>query len=174
MKTIRTIIALSMICLLLITNFRDGNAIKKANKPHPCDIITVKYIKSVFNTPETLEIEKSKRGFPTCTYSWMAKSKGKMKIRGMEIEIEQTNRVLIVIPNMKADENSYEQSIKSYKDELESIDVFGDKAVWSNKRNQATVLFGNTLMHVHVKFFDGEKSNKDYAIRIIETIIDKL
>lgn len=138
-----------------------------------CDLISIKDIEEVFKPKNKVTTkEPTSKRFPTCIYKWAADKKGEKKIGTQMISYDQENTVMIVLGSSSANENQFETSTSVYKDAVK-VDI-AEKALWSDKMHQITIMEKGYLIHINVENFDAVDQQKEKAIELAKIAIDQL
>lgn len=138
-----------------------------------CKLISQQDIKAVFSTEnEVTNKEPISKTFPTCIYQWAAQKKGEKEIGGQVVTYDQENKVMIVLGSTTANDKQFERSTSVYKDAVE-VDI-AEKALWSDKMHQLTIMENGNLIHVNVEYFDAVDQQKAKAIELAKVLLPLL
>jgi hypothetical protein len=137
-------------------------------------IITESYVKNEFNFQDGELFKYSKCGnnsYPTCKYIWGVESKRDAKRAQMGIPPEG-NQLSVIYAQAKQ-EKDFSRVLSSYTDAVE-IDGLGVKAVWSDKRQQLSMITKfNLIVHIHMEI-KGMSNPKDKAMSVAQHILNQL
>jgi hypothetical protein len=137
-------------------------------------IITESYVKSEFNFQEGELFKYSKCGknsYPTCKYIWGVESKRDAK--RAQLGIPPEGNQLSVIYAQAKQEKDFSRVLSSYTDAVD-IDGLGVKAVWSDKRQQLSMITkSNLIVHIHLDI-KGMSNPKDKAMSVAQHILNQL
>jgi hypothetical protein len=134
-----------------------------------CQLISQSTIVDLFRTDnEVTNKEPTSKRFPTCIYKWAAQKKGEKEIGGQMVTYDQENTVMIVLGSTSANSKQFERSTSVYKDAVE-VDI-AEKALWSDKMHQLTILEKGYLIHINVEFFDAVDQQKNKSIELAKII----
>lgn len=138
-----------------------------------CELISLQTIEDVFRTEsEVTNKEPTSKQFPTCIYKWTAEKQGEKEIGGQIVTFDQENTVIIVLGSSSANINQFERSTSVYKDAVE-VDI-AEKALWSYKMHQLTIMEKGKLIHVNVEYYDAVEQQKTKSIELAKIIIAHL
>ncbi len=134
-----------------------------------CELISRSTIVDLFRADnEVTNKEPTSKSFPTCIYKWTAQKEGEKKIGNQVVRYGQENTVMIVLGSTSANINQFERSTSVYKDAVE-VDI-AEKALWSDKMHQLTILQKGYLIHINVEFFDAVDQQKNKSIELAKII----
>ena len=135
-----------------------------------CELIERQTIEDVFRTEsEVSKQEPTSKQFPTCIYKWTAEKKGKKEIGSQVVTYDQENTVMIVLGSTSANIQQFERSTSVYKDAVE-VDI-AEKALWSDKMHQLTIMEKGNLIHINVEYFDAVDQQKAKSIELAKIAI---
>lgn len=137
-----------------------------------CELITQDEIQNNFNPESEVQNKKSGRNFPTCVYQWKSSQKIEKEIAGNVISYDGENVITIILGSSKANDNQFKQATSVYTD-AEEVSI-ADKALWSEKMHQLTMLHDTYLIHVNVEYYDQKDMNKEKAMVLAGIILSKL
>lgn len=154
--------------VVTVRDTEDKNQITDA-----CELISRQTIEDVFRTEsEVTNKEPMSKTFPTCIYKWTAEKKGEKKIGNQMVEYDQENTVMIVLGSTSANDIQFEKSTAVYKDAVE-VDI-ADKALWSEKMHQLSIMEKGILIHINVEYNDAVDQQKNKSIELAKIAIAKL
>lgn len=137
-------------------------------------IITESYVKNEFNFQdgELFKYSKcEKKSYLTCKYIWGVESKKDAKRTQMGLPPE--GNLLSVVYAKAKKESDFSRVLSSYTDATD-IDGLGVKAVWSDKRQQLSMITeSNLIVHVHMEI-KGMSNPKDKAMSVAQHILTKV
>ena len=159
------------------SNNKEGVTVRKTNVENEitdaCSLITRATIEDVFRTEnEVTNKDPRSKSFPTCIYTWTAQKKGEKEIGGQVVTYDQENTVMIVLGSTSANIQQFERSTSVYEDAVE-VDI-AEKALWSDKMHQLTIMEKGYLIHINVEYFDAVDQQKEKAIELAKIIIAQL
>lgn len=138
-----------------------------------CELISRQTIEDVFRTEsEVTNKEPSSKQFPTCIYKWIAENQGKKEVGSQIVTYDQENTVMIILGSTSASINQFERSTSVYKDAVE-VEI-AEKALWSDKMHQLTIMEKGNLIHINVEYFDAVDQQKAKSIELAKIIIAQL
>lgn len=146
--------------------------ISKSEISDACELITQDEIQKNFNPESEVQNKNSGRNFPTCVYKWKSSQKIEKEIAGNIISYDGENVITIVLGSSKANDNQFKQATSVYED-AEEVSI-ADKALWSEKMHQLTMMHSKFLIHVNVEFYDQKNMNKEKAMALADIILSKL
>lgn len=137
-------------------------------------IITESYVKNefIFQDGELFKYSKcGKNSYPTCKYIWGVESKRDAK--RAQLGIPPEGNQLSVIYAQAKQEKDFSRVLGSYTDAVD-IDGLGVKAVWSDKRQQLSMITkSNLIVHIHMEI-KGMSNPKDKAMSVAQYILTKV
>ncbi|MEX2485267.1 MAG: hypothetical protein WED10_11925 [Brumimicrobium sp.] len=160
------------------TNENENSATVKETKvkkeiTNPCELISQQSIEDIFSIEnEVTKKEPTSKTFPTCIYKWNANKKGEKEIGNQMVSYDQENTVMIVLGSTSADSKKFKTSTSVYKDAVE-VDIT-EKALWSDKMHQLTIMEKGNLIHINVEYFDAVDQQKAKSIELAKIIIAQL
>jgi hypothetical protein len=138
-----------------------------------CELISLQTIEDVFRTEtEVTNKEPTSKTFPTCIYKWAAQKKGEKKIGNQMVTYDQENTVTIVLGSTSANSKQFDRSTSVYKDAVE-MDI-AEKALWSDKMHQLTIMQKGYLIHINVEYNDAVDQQKAKSIELAKIALAKL
>lgn len=141
----------------------------------PCELVLVDDVRSICNVGSEFEISQEDKEYthPTCTFKWEdGKVTHKMNIGGNEMSVGMPSEVMIVMV-VNSNEQMFTQSTSVYKDGV-NVEGVAEKATWTSKMSQLTILSNGYLFHVHLKSSNDDTVNKKQAIEVVELLMSKL
>ncbi len=137
-------------------------------------IITESYVKNefVFQDGEQFKYSKcEKKSYPTCKYIWGIESKKDAKRAQMGLP-PKGNQLTVVYAQAKR-QKDFSRVLSSYTDAAD-IDGLGVKAVWSDKRQQLSMITrSNLIVHIHMEI-KGMSKPKDKAMSVAQHILTQV
>ena len=139
----------------------------------PCSLLNRNMVVEELGEPDgQMKVEDRTRQFPTCQITWVASTKKIMEMPGGDVEVEQENRVTLIIPDKEITPEMFEQSTSVYSDGVE-VPGLGNQAVWSDEMHQLSVREDEVLFHLNVEYYDDEQV-KDQAIAMARKILERM
>jgi hypothetical protein len=137
-------------------------------------IITESYVKNEFNFQDGELFKYSKcenKSNLSCKYIWGIKSKKDAK--RVQMGLPPDGNQLSVIYAKAKQEKDFSRVLSSYTDAVD-IDGLGVKAVWSDKRQQLSMITkSNLIVHIHTKV-KGMSNTKNKAVSVAQHILNQL
>lgn len=119
-----------------------------------------------------LKVRFREKPYPSCTFTWKTDKTKVMTIVGREMTVPVEGRLTLTKAPIKNLDIDWQRVISSYKSEsLSEIPDIGTKAVWSDKRQQLSVLTDAEAYHVAVEVGDESSQHRDAAIRIAQQLL---
>lgn len=137
-------------------------------------IITENYVKNEFNFQdgELFKYSKcEKKSYLSCKYIWGVESKKDAK--RIEMGLPPQGNQLSVIYVKAKQEKDFSRVLSSYTDAVD-IDGLGIRAVWSEKRQQLSMITkSNLIVHVRVEI-KGMSKTKDKVMSVAQHILTQV
>ena len=126
----------------------------------------------VFKADYKLKYSQCKeKTYYTCTYVWGAESSKDAK--RISLGLTPKGNKLQIVYAQAGSQKHFQRVITSYSDAV-VVDGLGEKAVWSEKRKQLSMITGkNLIVHVHVEQ-TGENNSRKQAASVAKEILGKL
>ena len=151
----------------------ESNA-KSSNKNYaelPCEFLSEDEIKNILSIPKEAEttMKDKSRNYPSCFYKWESVS-WEAKFMGYDTKFHPEMSIVFVD---KANDEKYNKSISAYDDGVEEKGI-GEKATWSKKMNQITILDKGKMVHIRSKTSEDPASNKEKTLKLAKLVLKKL
>lgn len=124
------------------------------------------------SAPAEMETHVGDKTYPSCTYLWVSATPSKMIMAGQEVEIGGEGRVTLTVAPVRVPESDWQRVLSSYRIKPPvAVAGIGDKAVWSDQRNQLSVLAPGWVVHVAVEDNDTPGPDSEKAVAIARDIL---
>jgi hypothetical protein len=156
--------------LLLFTAFSSDAVGVAAGQA--CPLVGETRLDAVFPGAAAPSVQAMEKPYPTCRFTWPARTKEVRMIGGQRIELPRENRVTVTRAPASG-EADWAHVLRSYGDEvLLELDGIGETAVWSAKRKQLSARTPEAIWHIAVEYFDGDDGSRVYAERLARELLD--
>jgi len=139
------------------------------------EIITESYVKNEFNFQDGELFKYSKcenKSYLTCKYIWGVESQKDAK--RVQMGLPPEGNQLSVIYSRAKQKKDFSRVLSSYTDAVD-IDGLGVKAVWSDKRQQLSMITkSNLIVHIHIEIKGMSSNHKDKAMSVAQHILTQI
>lgn len=153
---------------------------------HACDILTVDFVKESLGLAELIPEKEPKsptpggraRTYSSCSFSWPSDKMTSMEVAGRVMEYQDTNSVTLSISIFEpgAEKSAYDTGVKHLMDrnEHEALSDVGDEAMWFPKMGQISARGNGNVIHLALRFPDGEGDRLEYTKAMALKILEQL
>ena len=109
---------------------------------------------------------------PSCTFIWKSDTLEFKEFGGQKVKIPGEGRVSITRASIASKDVAWKRVIQSYgKHPLIEVENIGNKAVWSARRHQLSLLTDNYVIHVAVEDADNPDAEQKNAEQVAQLIL---
>ncbi len=164
----------------------DSNGKAAGSAKHACEILTVEFVKESLGLSELTPDKPPKAPNPggkaptysACSLEWKSGKMREMEVGGRTISYPDENSVTLSISIVEPgkDKAAYDTGVNHLKDrnEHQALSGVGEEAMWFPAMRQISARGNGNVIHLAVRYVDGEGDPLDYAKSMALKVFEEL